>query len=152
ARFIDVAGDVVELRPVAAGVSGVLRVGRHADRLEPVDAAIQNVRDAGQRLDVIDDRRLAERPFDSRERRLDAWPGPLAFQALDQAGLFTAYIGAGATVQIDIEIEAFAEDILAQIASGIGFVDRFLQGAVSPAIFVAQINVGGPRAGGVAGE
>ena len=54
---------------------------------------------AGQRLDVVDDGRLAEGPFDGGERRLDARPGALAFQALDQAGLLAADVGAGAAVQ-----------------------------------------------------
>ena len=38
ARLVDVAADAVELRPIAAGVARVLRIGRHADRLEPVRA------------------------------------------------------------------------------------------------------------------
>ena len=38
ARLVDVPGERVELRPVAAGVARVLRVGRHAERLEPVDS------------------------------------------------------------------------------------------------------------------
>ncbi len=88
--LFDVPAEAVQLRPVAAGVARVLRVGRHADRLEPVDAAVDDVRHAGQRLDVVDDRRLAERALDGRERRLDPRPGPLAFQALDQPRLLAA--------------------------------------------------------------
>ena len=36
--LFDVAGEGVELRAVAAGVARVLRIGRHAQRLEPVVA------------------------------------------------------------------------------------------------------------------
>ena len=60
ARLVDVAADAIELRPVAAGVARVLRIGRHADRLEPIDAAVDDVRHAGHRLDVVHDGRLAE--------------------------------------------------------------------------------------------
>src|SRR5262249_54884824 len=46
ARLVDVPADAVQLRPVAAGVARVLRIGRHADRLEPIHAASDDVRDA----------------------------------------------------------------------------------------------------------
>src|SRR5262249_59933346 len=93
ARLVDVAADAIELRPVAAGVARVLWVGRHAHRLEPVCAAIHDVRDAGERLDVVDDRWLAESALDRRERRLDARPGALAFEAFDEAGFLAADVG-----------------------------------------------------------
>ena len=57
---LDVTAQAVELRPEAAGVAGIVGIGRHADRLEPVDAAVEDVRHAGDGLDVVDDRRLAE--------------------------------------------------------------------------------------------
>ena len=48
ARLVHVAAEAIELRPVAAGIARVLGIGRHADRLEPVDAAIDDVRDAAR--------------------------------------------------------------------------------------------------------
>src|SRR5262249_8000186 len=111
-----VAADVIQFRPVAAGVARVLRVGRHADRLEPLVALVDDVRHAGERLDVVDDRRLAEGALDGGKGRFDARPGALAFETLDQAGLLAADVGAGATVEVYVEVEAAAEDVLAQQA------------------------------------
>ena len=67
ARLVHVPADAIQLRPVAAQVARVVRIGRHADRFEPVDAALQDVRHAAQRFDVVHDRRLAEQAFDGRE-------------------------------------------------------------------------------------
>src|SRR5579885_3372688 len=67
AGVVDVAADAVQLRAEAAGVARVLRVGRHPHRLEPVHAAVDDVRDAGHRFDVVDDGRFAEGALDSGE-------------------------------------------------------------------------------------
>src|SRR5262249_14439705 len=74
AWFVDVAADAIQFRPIAAGVAWILRVGGNADRLEPVGAAIDDVSDASEGLDVVDDGRLAKGAFDGGERRLDARP------------------------------------------------------------------------------
>src|SRR5262249_19403799 len=103
AGLVHVSADAVQLRAEAAGVARVLGVGRHAHRLEPLHPAVDDMRDARHRLDVVDDGRLAERPLDGWERRLDARPGPFAFQALDQTGFLAADVGAGAAVQVDVE-------------------------------------------------
>ena len=55
-------------------------------------------------------------------------------------------------MKIDIEIEALAKNILSKQAVGIGLVDRFLHGPKGPAIFVADIDIRFPGAGGVAGD
>src|SRR5439155_18034240 len=81
---VDVPRKTIELGAVAPGIARVIWIGRYAHRLKPIGAAIENVPHAGDRLDVIDDRRLAEGPFDCRKRRLDPRPGPLPFEALDQ--------------------------------------------------------------------
>ena len=72
-------------------------------------AAIDDLLNAAEGLDVVDDGRLAEQSFDGWERRLDAWPGSLPFQALDQAGLFSADVGCGPAVQDDVEIGPMLE-------------------------------------------
>ena len=104
--LVDVPRDAVELRPVALG---------RADRLEPVGPALDDVRDAAERLDVVDDRRLAERPLDRRERRLDPRPAPLPFEALDQPGLLAADVRPGPPVAVDLQVEARPVDVLAQV-------------------------------------
>src|SRR5207253_4780712 len=50
AGIVHVAADAIQLRSVAAGVAWVLRIGRYADRLEPIGAAVEDVRHASQRL------------------------------------------------------------------------------------------------------
>ena len=102
-------------------IARIVRIGRHADRLEPLDAALEDVRHAAERFDVVDDRRLAERAFDGGKRRLDPRPGPLAFEAFDQARLFAADVRARPAVQVDVEIEARAENVLAQQTGGVAF-------------------------------
>ena len=47
-RLVHMAADAVELGPQAAGVAGIIRVGRHADRAKPLDAPFQNVRHASR--------------------------------------------------------------------------------------------------------
>src|SRR5262249_32419740 len=108
ARLVDVAAEAVQLRAVAAGVARVLRVGRHAHRLEPVGPAVHDGRDAGQRLDVVDDGRLAEGPLDGGERRLDPRPRPLALQALDQPPLLAPDVRPRAAVPeaLDVQLPA----------------------------------------------
>src|SRR5205823_40767 len=103
AGTVHMAGETIELRPVTSQVARVLRIGRHAHRLEPVGPAGSDVRNTSQRLDIVDNRRLAKEPLDGRERRLDPRPGPLALQAFDQPRLFTADISRSAAVDIDIE-------------------------------------------------
>ena len=117
--LVDVPRDGVELRAVALG---------RADRLEPVGPPLDDVGDAAEGLDVVDDRRLAERPLDRRERRLDPGPAPLPLEALDQPGLLAADVRPGPPVQPDLEVEARAVDVLAQVPRRPGLGDRALRG------------------------
>ena len=71
----------------------------------------QDDRHAGQGDDVVDDGRLAEQALDRRQRRLEADDAALAFEALQQRGLFAADIGAGAQAELDVEGLAAARDI-----------------------------------------
>jgi hypothetical protein len=70
----------------------------------------------GQGLDVVHHRRLAQVAAGDREGRADARPARLAFQRFDQGGFLAADIGAGAEVDLDVEVEALAEDVFAQQA------------------------------------
>src|SRR5438309_10102061 len=120
------AADAVELRPVTAGVARVLRIGRHTHRLEPFHPSADDMRDARQRLDVVDDSRLAKGPFNRGKRRLNSWPSTFSFQAFDQAGLLAADVGARAAVQENVEMEVFAKDVSAEQSGAVGFIDGFL--------------------------
>src|SRR4051794_33567917 len=105
------ARDAVQLRPVALG---------HPDRLEPGRSPLDDVRHAAQRLDVVDDRRLAEGALNGRERRLDPRPPPLPFEALDQARLLAADIRPSPAMDPHIQVEARTIDVLAQVAGRTG--------------------------------
>ena len=95
---------------------------------------------------------LRKAPSTAGKRRLDARPGALALQAFDQAGLLAADVGPGPAVQVDVEVEVLAEDVLAEQVGRVGLVDRLLHDCGSAAVFVAEVDVGraGPRR--VAGE
>ena len=118
--LVHVSRDAVELRPVALG---------RPHRLEPVGAALDDVRDAAEGLDVVDDRRLPECPFDRRERRLDPGPAALALEALDQPGLLAADVRPGAPVNIDLKVEARPIDVLPEVSRRPGLGDRRFQDA-----------------------
>src|SRR5262249_11864659 len=95
---------------------------------------------------------LAEGAFDGRERGFDARPAALALQTLDQPRLLAADVSARAAMEIDVEIEALAEDVFAGQIIRVQLINRLLQDAKRPAVFVAEVNVGDARARGVAGE
>ncbi len=138
AGFVHVAAEAVQLRAVAAGVARVFRIGRHADRFEPIDATGDDVRDAGHGFDVVHDGRFAERAFDGGERRLDARPGAFAFQAFNQPRLFAADVRRGAAMQENIEREIAAQDVLAQIILRVAFVERSLKPVPRQRILISQ--------------
>src|SRR3989475_3851297 len=105
ARAHDVARNAEELRPWAL-------LG--PDGAEPVRAAEHDVRHAGERLDVVDDRRAAEEAVRGRKRRLDARVGALPLERLDEPGLLAADVGARPAVHPDGEVETRAEDVRAE--------------------------------------
>src|SRR5215831_18609813 len=98
-----------------------------ANAVVPRCAAFQNLAHVGQRFDVVDHRGHAERPDVSRKGRFDARVGALAFQRLDQTGLFATDIGSGTTVQQDIEAHIGAENMLTQIPGLVGLVNSSLE-------------------------
>src|SRR5690606_5145604 len=79
-----------------------LRAGRGlgAHRLKPLGSTLDDVRDAAERLDVVDDRRAREGAGDRGEWRLVARPAALAFDGFEQAGFLAADISARAAVDV----------------------------------------------------
>ncbi len=59
--------------------------------------------------------------------RLDARVGALALERFDEAGFLAADVGAGAAMDVDLEIVAGAEDVLAEEILGLGLGDGFLE-------------------------
>ena len=95
---VDVAAEAVELWPVTARIAGVVRICRHADRLEPVRAAIRDMFHAGERFDIVDDGRLSiETAISWISWWFRHWHAALAFNGFDHRRLFAADVGAGAT-------------------------------------------------------
>ena len=107
---------------------------------------------AAERLDVVDDRWLAESPLDGRERRLDPRPASLPFQALDQAGLLAADVGARAAMQPDVEVEPRPVNVLAQVAGGACFGDGRFENAIRLDVFESQVKISRRRLGRKAGD
>src|SRR5690606_12157500 len=101
AAVLDVAGELDRERPPRAADAEVGVV---------LGALLEDYRHRRQREHVVDDCRLAEEALDGRQRRLVPNQAALAFEALEQRGLFAADVGAGAEADIDVEGLAAADD------------------------------------------
>ncbi len=113
----------------------------------------QDVRGGGDGLGVVDDGGAAVEADDGGEGRLDARDAALAFERLHQRGLFADFVGAGAGLGDDVEVEALdAEDVLAEEALGVGVGDGALDDVEEVAILAAQIDEAHLRADGEAGD
>src|SRR5262249_38352855 len=141
---VDVAGEAVELGPRVLLVAPDLR--------EPLRAAVDDVDDAGERFDVVDDRRRSEDPPDRRERRLDPRLAALALEALDQPGFLAADVGAGAAVDRQVERVAGSQDILAQESLRVRLFDGALQDPRAEIELAADVDVGRAALDRVRGE
>src|SRR3954452_14864600 len=95
-----------------------------SERLVPVGAAQHDVRDAGERADVVDHRRRVVEAVGRRERRLEPRLTAPALERVEQRGLLAADVGAGATVHDDVAGEAAVQDVLAEVAPGARLVHR----------------------------
>ena len=104
---VDVARDAEQARAA---------VFRRAQARIPFAAAAQNFRDRGKRLDVVDHGGRSVQAHHGRKGRPDARIAALAFERFHQRRFFAALVGARAGVRGQIEIEAAAEDIFAEIA------------------------------------
>ena len=140
--LVDVAGDVEQL---GAGVVGA------ADAGEPGAAAAQDLGDDGDRLDVVDGRRVAVDAHRRRERRLQPRLALLALERLHQRGLFAADVGAGAVVDDDVEVPA-VDVVLADQLGVIGLLHRRLEALALADELAADVDVGDVRIHGAAGE
>ena len=103
----DVAGHREELRAA---------VVRPAEIEERVAAVADDPRHRGERLGVVDRRRLAVETEARRERRLEARLALLAFERLEERRLLAADVRAVAVMVEEMEAEAGAEDVVAEQA------------------------------------
>src|SRR5205085_6423820 len=116
AGFVDMAGKAEEFGPGGGG-------GAHG--FEGGGAVFQDVREASEGFDVVDDGGFGECAGDGRERRLDAGPAAFALERFEQAGLFAADVSAGAAVQVAMVDDVGAGMFLAEDAMGVAFFDGF---------------------------
>ena len=118
---------------------------------EPGGAAAQDGRRDRDRLDVVDGRRAAVEAHIGRERRLQPRQALLALEAFEQRRLLAADIGAGAVVDVAVEREA-VDVVLADQPRLIGLVDGALQRLALADELAADVDVGGVRPHGEAGD
>ena len=143
AGALHVAGDAEESRSaVALGAELGVRLAAHQ----------QNVRRAGDGFGVVDDGGAAVQADDGGEGRLDAGHAALAFEGLHQGGLFADFVGAGAGLGDDVEVDARAEDVLAEEAFFVGFGDGALDDLEQVAVLAAQVDEAQLRPDGEAGD
>ena len=144
-------------------VAGLLHV---ADHREDLGAAVVGLADGqvlraavaddprhrGEGLGVVDRRRLAVDAEAGRERRLEARLALLAFQRFEQRGFFAADVGAEAVEGMQLEVEAAAQDVVAQVAGGAGFVQRLFEALVDLEDLAVDVVAGGAHAHRVGGD
>jgi hypothetical protein len=132
-----------------------LRAGRAfgADAGVGLATQLQDERHVHQRLDVVDDGRLAEEPDLDRVGRLVARLTALALDRLEQGGLLAADVGAGSPPELDVEVEARGvEDPGAEEARAPGGRDRVRDEPLGLGVLAADVEVAPARADGVAGD
>ncbi len=88
----------------------------------------------------------APQSHDRGKWRTNARDAALPFERFHQRRLFADFIGARAGVHKDVEIDARAEDVLADEAARVSVGNGLLHDLDQVAIFAAQIDVAGLRA------
>ena len=134
ARPVHVAGNAEEL---GAGVV------RPADACKPCRTAAQNGWGNGDRLDVVHRGRAAIEAGACRERRLQPRHALLALEALEQRSFLAANVGAGAAMDVEVEVPSRAAGVLAEQARVIGLLDRLDQVLRLVIKFAAHVDVAG---------
>ena len=97
------------------------------DGAEPVGALGDDDGDVGQGLDVVHVRGLVHIAAHSGEWGLQGGLAALAFHRVDKGGLFAADESTGTVAELDVEVEASAEDVLTEEAILAGLADGDLQ-------------------------
>ena len=128
------------------------RVLRPPEAREPGGAAPQDGRHHGDRLDVVHRGRRAVEADRRREGRLQPRHALLALQRLDQRRFLAADIGAGAAMDVEVEVPAAAAGVGAEQPGGVALVDRRLHHEVLVVVLAAHVDVAGVGAHRDAGE
>lgn len=112
------------------------------ERGEPSATSSRDRRCDGNSLDVGDGRGTAEESDIGRERRLQSGLALLALNGFDEGCLFTADVGTGASVQIDVKVVAGSAGVLSDETGGIGLVDGLLNVRCFLVEFTSDVDVG----------
>ena len=151
----DAHGDLDQTHVVdLAGQSEHLGSGRllGTDGAEPVGAFGDDDGDVGEGLDVVDVGGLVHIAAHSGERGLQGGLAALAFHRVDKGGLFAADESTGTVAELDIEVEAAAEDVLAEEAVFAGLLDGDLEAVDGEGIFGTDVDETLGGADGVAAD
>ena len=120
--------------------------------LNQAGAAGHDGRHVGPGLDVVDVGGLAAEAALGREGRTRPGPAALALDGGDERGLLAAHEGAGALDDLDVEVEAAAQDVLAQEAALARLVDGALEALDRQGVLGADVDVAVAGADGVGGD
>src|SRR6185503_6844728 len=100
-----------------------------------------NVRDAGEGLGVVDDRRSAPQSHDSREGRSNSRHSALALERLHERRLLADLVCSRAAVPVNFEIASAAKDVLAEETLPVGVGDGLLHDFREVPVLTADVNV-----------
>src|SRR5919199_402522 len=120
-----------------------------AEGAVPIRAVLHDQRYVCDRLHIVHNRRLGIQAFDGREGRPEPRLADLALERFEQCGFLAADVGACAAVNIEIEVDTRAPEVLAQEAPRVGFTDGPLEHPRPVRVFAADIDV---TRGGTDGE
>src|SRR5690606_18991576 len=132
-RLLDVTGEAEQAEALAA-------LGAHVG--EPVVALQDDRGDGGDRLDIVDHGGSRIQTRHSRERGLAAWLTAPALEAVEKGGFLAADVGARAGVDGDVQVEAGAMDVLAEVPGRVGLLDRAQESTVDVDHLAAEIDEG----------
>ena len=100
----------------------------------------QDGRHRAEGFDVVEERGRLVCAGDGRERRSDSRDAALAFEAFEEGGFFTAFVGSSACVGSDMKAEVSAQDLVAQKPAFVGFGDGLIHDVDEIAILTANVN------------
>ena len=123
-----------------------------ADAPVPCRTLVDDARHVGERLHIVQHRGLSPQSLVYRPGRLYPGHTPLALDGGGQGAALTADEGAGAAVDVDMEAEPAAHDVVAQQSGRRSLVDGHLQTLHRQRILGADVDVALVRAGGCAGD
>ena len=155
AAAVEVAEDDVAERDAVRDLVGARPLHRARDlhnlgaaillrplRSPPLGSTLEHERHAGDALHIVHHGGAAEDADHRGERRLEAGLAGLPFERLDERRLFAADVGARAAMDVDVEVQSAAQDVLAQQAGRIEFGDGRLHALRRKHQLAAHVDVG----------